>query len=526
MPSGRSIVRVAATLCAVCVPAAAMLAAAQGSSAAKTSGGTLVIGFARGEPDTLDPTLTNSFSTVEILRTICERLYDFDARSQVVPVLAAALPAISKNGLTYSIPLRHGLRFNDGTRFDAAAVATTLKRDLTLPGSARASDLTPIVSARAHGRYTVVIRLLAPFSPLLQTLATNDGVVMSPTQTRKLGAAFGTNPVCVGPFMFSSRVAGDSVTVVKSPYYYDRAKVHLDKIVFKVENNATAAVAALEAGDIQAMDNLPASDIAPLKADGRLRVLRQPSLGWQGIVVNIGNRNGVGSPIANVGTPLAQSATLRRAFEEAIDRNALVRVAYGGAAVAGCTPVAVASPMSDASVKCTPYSPADAKKLVAASAFPHPSVHLLVQNSTIYLQLAQVVQAEEAAVGIGVVIDAVDFPTLLSRQASGAFDTALAGWSGSPAVDRNVYQFVDTTGSHNFGGYSNPKVDRLLDEERQTTDLKAQKRLYASAFRLLLADRPIIFLVHPIAYAVASARVQGLQFFSDIQLRPSYASFG
>ena len=64
---------------------------------------------------------------------------------------------------------------------------------------------------------------------------------MSPTQLAKLGANFGTNPICVGPFMFDHRVVGDSVTVIKSPYYYDQKDVHLDKIVFKAETDAAAA---------------------------------------------------------------------------------------------------------------------------------------------------------------------------------------------------------------------------------------------------------------------------------------------
>lgn len=522
MSRGPMILLVGAMLAAACVTAAAVSA----GTGAHTASRTLVVALTRGEPDALDPSTTNAFSTVEVLRTICERLYDWDAKGRVVPELASALPTVSPDGLTYTIPLRQGVRFNDGTPFDAAAVATTLKRDLTLPGSARASDLTPIESARARSRYTVVVHLKTPFSPLLDTLATNDGIVMSPAQLQKLGSAFGTDPVCVGPFAFANRVPGDSLTVVKSQYYYGRAAIHVDKVVFKVENDATAAIAALEAGDIQAIDQLPATYIGALSRDHAVRVLKEPSLGWVGLGINIGNSNGVGkTPYTNVGTPLAQSPTLRRAFEEAIDRSALVRVVYGGGAVPGCTPVAPASPVYDKSVKCTTYDPADARKLVAASGFPHPTVHLLVQSATVAVQFAQFVQAAEAAVGINVVIDTVDNPTALARTANGAYETSMAAWTGSPAVDRNIYQFVDTDGAHNFGGYSNPRVDTLLDEERQTNDPKRQRSLYRSAFRILLADRPIIYLAHPTAYAAVSAGVQGVQLFSDIQLRVNAAQY-
>lgn len=507
--------------------AVALVLLAGASARPGGNGGTLVIGLSRGDADSLDPTLLLGFSSVEVLRSMCERLYDFDARSDVVPVLASALPTISRDKLTYTVPLRRGLRFNDGTPFNAAAVVTTLDRDRTLPASGRASDLTPIATVGTRGPYTVVIRLRTPFSPLLATLATNDGIVMSPTQLAKLGTAFGTSPVCVGPFTFDSRVAGDTITVVKSPYYYDRAKVHLDRIVFKAESNAAAAVAALEAGDIQVLDSVAPSDVGPLKQNKSLRLIEQHSLGWNGIVINIGNTSGVThTPYTNVGTPLARSPLLRRAFEEAISRKTLVRVVYQGAAVPDCTPIAPASPTHDASIKCTPYDPQDARKLVARSGYSNPTVHLLVTTSTISLQLAQFIQAEEAAVGINVVIDSADPSTQLSLQASGGFETVNGGWSGSPAVDRNVYQFIDTNGSRNYGGYSNPRVDRILDRARRSTDPKEMKALYHQALAIVLAARPIIFLDHATVYAAVSSAVKGVAFFSDTQLRVGLAQLG
>src|ERR1043166_9379296 len=97
----------------------ALEGAAANPGAASRNGGTLVIGMSRqGDADSLDPTLLAGFSSVEVLRSMCERLYDFNASSQVVPELASNLPRVSKNRLTYTIPLRRGLRFNDGSPFN------------------------------------------------------------------------------------------------------------------------------------------------------------------------------------------------------------------------------------------------------------------------------------------------------------------------------------------------------------------------------------------------------------------------
>ena len=110
-----------------------------------------------------------------IFRAIALRLYDFDANGHVYPELASALPTISQDKLTYTIPLRKGILFNDGTPFNAQAVVASLERDLNLPGSSRASDLSPIDTVTASGPYTVVLHLKQRFTPLLQNLATTKG---------------------------------------------------------------------------------------------------------------------------------------------------------------------------------------------------------------------------------------------------------------------------------------------------------------------------------------------------------------
>jgi peptide/nickel transport system substrate-binding protein len=106
------------------------LALVAGASATPAKeGGTLVVGRTAGEPDALDPTLARTFSGREVFLTFCEKLYDLNAQAQIVPQLASALPTISKDKLTVTIPLRKGVKFNDGTPFNADAVVKTLQRD-------------------------------------------------------------------------------------------------------------------------------------------------------------------------------------------------------------------------------------------------------------------------------------------------------------------------------------------------------------------------------------------------------------
>ena len=480
-------------------------------------GGVLTTGIALGEPDVLDPTLARTYGAAQVFRTICEGLYDTDSNLRVVPWLAAALPVISQDKLTYTIPLRKGIVFNDGTPFDAQAVVSSLQRHMTLSGSAQAQLLSPVDSVSASDPSTVVIHLKTRYSPLTVGLTGNAGIAMSPAQLAKLGKSFGTNPVCVGPFMFDGRVAGDSVTVIKSPYYYRKTAVHLDKIVFKIVNDAAAAAAALKAGDLQALDSVSSTQLESVQQTSSLRVLRQNTIGFSSIVFNIGNKNGIGNlPYTNVGTALASSAKLRQAFEEAIDRDTLARVVYAGNVEPGCTLVA---PRNTAwydatNVPCTPYDPADAKRLIAASGVASPTVHLLTPSSSDSQRLAQFIQAQEAAVGITVVIDSVDFVSSLARARAGSFDAFLIGSTGILDPGISFDRWLGTAGSLNFGGYSNPRFDYVMANGFKATTAKARQTLYRVAQQILVADRPIIFLNHLINFGATSTSVTGVQLVS------------
>jgi peptide/nickel transport system substrate-binding protein len=505
-------------------------AAARTDSVARPSvlvknGGTLTIGMTAGEPDVLDPTLARTFSGREVFLTFCEKLYDLNGKAQIVPQLAAALPSLSKDKLTVTIKLRRGIKFNDGTPFNAAAVVKTLQRDQTLTRSARASEISPIDNVRARGNYTVVIHLKTPYSPLTAQLADRAGMIMSPAQLDKLGDKFATNPICVGPFTYQGRVAGDTITVVKSTHYYAKSRVHLNKIIFKVENDAAAAAGALRAGDLQALDGIDSTQLQSIKNDSKLRIAKETSLGYQGITINIGNKNGLGKGYSNVGTSIASKPDLRKAFEMAIDRKALNKVVFGGTVLPGCTPVSPSSAWYDPSVKCTPFNPAQARRLVKQSGASNPTVHLMVPTGTVALRQAQFIQAEEANVGIKVVIDSIDFPTSLNRADAGNYETFQVGWSGRVDPDGNIYQFVATNGSQNDSGYSRPRIDILLNNARKASTLKARKTLYRAAQKVILEDRPLIYLYHGVTRAGVDKRLKSVQIYPDTLLRVAFAQF-
>jgi peptide/nickel transport system substrate-binding protein len=516
-----------ASFAAVALAMVVLVPASARVQAQSKYGGTLVVGLAAGDPDSLDPTVSRG-SAIGIYPEFCLKLFVSVRNHGTIgyaPLLAASLPEISKDKLSYTIRLRQGIQFNDGTPLNAQAVVTTVQRFMTYPGSSRASDFTNVESVSASGPYTVVFHLKSPDA----TLVTTQMYVLSPTALAKEGANFAANPVCAGPFMYDHRVPSDNVTLVKSPYWYQRDAVHLDKIVFKILPDAAAAAAALKAGDIQVLDQVSPTELAGVEKDSSLRVLRSPQLGWRGLIINMGNKNGIGiRPYTNVGTPLASSATLRQAFEEAIDRNLLNKVVFGGIFQATCTPIPPANTAWFDSIKvpCTPYDPSDAKKLVAKSGFTNPTVHLLVANTTDRLRFAQFVQAQEAAVGINVIIDSTDSATSVTRATNGNFDTFLTGLEpGSVEPNGLVYQFFATPGVRNYGGYSNPRADYVLNNGLKATKIKARSTNYRVLHQILHDDRPTIFLYNETTLAAFSTSVSGVWLWPNGQVIVSDAQF-
>jgi peptide/nickel transport system substrate-binding protein len=238
-------------------------------------------------------------------------------------------------------------------------------------------------------------------------------------------------------------------------------------------------------------------------------VLQTPTLGWTGIVINIGNKNGVGQPFTNVGTPLARSAKLRQAFEEAIDRSTMDRVVFGGLVQQSCTLIPPSNTLwyQATKVPCTPYDPEDARKLVAASGFANPTVHLLGANLT-----GQFIQAQEAAVGINVILDTADTAAVVASRVSGNFDTILFGRSpGVPDPDGMISPFFASSGAQNWGGYSNPRLDLILANGLKATSIQARSTLYHAAQQIILNERPAIVLYNGTTIAAVSTNVTGVQ---------------
>jgi peptide/nickel transport system substrate-binding protein len=483
-------------------------------------GGTLNVALAE-DPDRLDPTLARTFVGRIVFASFCEKLYDINGRLQIVPQLAAALPQFSRNGRSVTIRLRTGIRFNDRTPFNAQAVKVSLDRHRTLTGSARASELSQVTRVTVVNARTVRLTLSEAFAPLTAQLADRAGMIMSPAALRRLGDQFATAPVCVGPFAFASRTAGERIVLRKSAVYYDARRVNLDQIVFRIMTEGTVRGSNLRSRDVHVAERLPSTEIRSVRGDRRLLLRKTPGLGYQGITINIGNRNGLGRPPVRLDTPLARFPALRQALELSLDRRVINRVGLGGIAVTGCSPISpVLAEWRPPGLSCPGRNLTQARRLIASSGVRTPiRIEMMIGTSDEAARVGQVVQSLAREAGFDIVLRPTEFVTALARQDAGQYEAFAIGWSGRVDPDGNIYQFHHTKGSQNVSGVSDRRIDTLLDQARQATTAAARKRAYDRVMPLIRERRSIIYLWHPQNFTGQLRTVRNVVLFGDGLLR-------
>jgi peptide/nickel transport system substrate-binding protein len=494
------------------------------------AGGTLRVALS-AEPDALDPTQARTLVGRTVFNAICEKLYDVDNKLTVVPQLATALPEFATDGLSATIKLRTGIKFADGTTLDAAAVKRSLDRHMTLEGSARKSELSSVASVDVTDPSTVNIKLKQPFTPLTAVLADRAGMIMSPKALDAGDQTFGTNPVCVGPFKFATRVAQDRIEVVKDPNYYDAGKVFLDKIVYRIIADATTRFNNLRSGDVEVLDAVAATDVDALRSTANLQLITSESLGYQGITVNLGNVAGVGKPPGSLAGPLAgpmaKDARVRRAFEMSIDREALNRVVFRGQFTPACGPISGASPLSSEPAQaCPAHDPAGAKALLAQAAVTTPlKVNMIIANTPEGARLGQAIQAQVKEGGFDLQLVPTEFAAALDQTDAGDYQMFQIGWSGRVDPDGNIANFLRTAGSQNISGYSNATVDGLIDQARASADEATRRDLYGKIIAQVHQDAPLIYLYRQKNFTGVAKTVVGVQVYGDGLLRFKVAGF-
>ncbi|WP_392337059.1 ABC transporter substrate-binding protein [Loktanella salsilacus] len=466
----------------------------------------------QSDADILDPDQSRTFVGRIIYTALCDKLVDITPDLEIIPQLATAW-TVAEDGMSIDMTVREDVVFHDGTAFNAQAVADNITRSQTMDGSMRKSELASIASVDVTGDYTLTLNLTGPDATVIAQLADRAGMMVSPTAAAAMGDDFGLAPVCSGPFAFEERVAQDKIVLKKFADYWNADEIHFDSVTYLPIPDTTVRLANLQSGDIHILERLAPTDLAQVNADDSINVLSAVSMGYQGITFNVGN----GEQADN---PFGTDPRLRQAFSYAIDRDAINQVVFEGAFAAGNQPFPPTSPWYDADYPVEGRDVEKAKALLAEAGYPD-GIDLVVQvpNTTIPLQLMQVIQSMTSEAGINIEIVSKEFATLLSDQTAGDYQASQIGWSGRVDPDGNIHQFVTTDGGINDAGYSNAAVDDALNAARTQADVASRKAQYDAARDVLINDAPLVYLYHESWITALDANIEGYTAYPDGMIR-------
>jgi peptide/nickel transport system substrate-binding protein len=449
---------------------------------------TLRVGLAN-DVDILDPTLLRTFASIQVLNAMCDKLIDLTPDLRFVPQLATEW-AWENGGKTLTLKLRPGVKFHDGESLDAAAVKYGIDRHRSMPGTVFKSSLAAIESVHAIDNLTVRVNLSSPVSgPLFARLVISGGMVVSPKAADAAKDKFGTHPVCAGPYRFVDRVAQDHITIEKFAEYWDKSRVHIDRIVYRFIPDSAVRLANVQSGDIDLAEQMAPSDLQSIATDQRIETASSVSLGYNRIYLNVGHGD-------RANTALGRDQRLRQAFDLAIDREAITQVVFNGEFIPATSWISPESPYSLTSVPPAHRDVPKAKALLQAAGQPNPRFELTLLNNPVAIQVAQMIQAMAKEVGFEITLLPLESVSAIQAGEKGNFDAFMVGWPGYADPDVNIYSLLSCGAPLNYGGYCNRDVDNLLNMARASSDLTERVKYYTRVHEIISVDEPHVFLYH------------------------------
>ncbi len=443
------------------------------------------------EPPILDPTANPAAAISEVLYgNVYEGLVQFGADGSVLPRLALSWE-VSSDGLAYVFHLKSGVRFQDGSDFDAAAAKYSLERILA-PDSAnpQRARLRAIRAVEVVDPLTLRVLLSRRSGGLLQSLAFGSAVMVS----RASAMNNALRPIGTGPFRFLRWRRGDSITLERNPDYQG-PPAPLSQVTFKFITDPSAAFAALMAGDIDAFANYPAPEsFSQFAVDRRFKVFT----GTTEMETVLGLNERV-APLGNV--------LVRRAISYALDRRAII----DGAMFGYGTPIGSHfPPHNPAYIDLTglyPHDAAKARQLLSQAGYPRGfSMTLKLPPPSYARRSGEIVAAQLAQVGIHLNIENLEWAQWLDQvYTRHDFDMSIVGHA--EPLDYDIYARDDY-----YFGYSNPEFKALIAALDDTVDAAARKELLQQIQRKLAVDAVNGFLFQYPRLDIWNAHAHGIGF--------------
>ncbi len=487
-------------------------------AAAPVIGGTLIFGRG-GDSVGLDPGHEEDGESFKV----CEQIYDTliqykDESTEVEPALAESWES-SKDGLKWTFHLRKGVKFHDGTPFNADAVLFSLSRqhDPNHPfhnvGGPYVywldTGLSNIVDKiTALDAFTVQITLKRPYAPFISTIAIIPFAIVSPTAVQKWKEDFTNHPVGTGPFKFARWDRDDKVVLEANKEYWG-GRPPLDRLIFRAIPDNSVRLIELQNGSLHAMEYPNPDDLLRIRKVPNLEVIEEPGMNVGYLAMNFDKK-----PFDNL--------KVRLAVNHAINKQEIIKHLYQGMGIPAKNPIPPTLWSYDDSIQDYAYDPQKAKQLLKEAgyekgfdttlwALPVPRPYIPDGRA-----LAEAMQSDLRAVGINTKIVTYDWGTYLEKTKNGEHDMAMLGWSADLGDPDNFFYYLLSKDAAkapagNIAFYRSDEMQQVIVQAQSITDPAKRTELYKKAQAIFHRDAPWVPLAHAKQIVIINKKVKNLK---------------
>jgi len=434
-------------------------------------GGTVTIAVGT-DALTLDPHNYKATTDLIVDNLIYDTLVAFDLQLRIRPSLATGWLELSPT--SWRFDLRQGVKYSDGTPFNARAVKASLERAAV---SSRGSGYVGVIAGvDVVNDARVIIRLKRPFAPFLRTLAAPIAAIISPSLLQAGAQDPNTHPVGTGPFMLADWLPNQHLRIVRNPGYWGR-RPNLDAVVFRPITEDSTRFLAFRGGEVDVISNPPANLAPQIRSNPNFLLQISPST----------RDVRVGFTVTN---PPFDNLKVRQAVAMAIDRGPIVKFVLNGLgrdAACGMIPPEImpTSPCVD-----MPYDPVKAKQLLTEAGFPNGlSVQFWTPEGR-YLgdrQIAETVQQQLQQINVRAQIKVMEWGAYLDALARHEAQMFIIGWgwvTGDPA--QALRQNFQSRTAFDYWNYNNPDFDKMLDQAEGMDKPVERQKMYVQMESILL----------------------------------------
>ena len=459
----------------------------------------IVVGIAQDLEDSLDPHMSTSAGTREVLFNIYEGLMKITPDGGLTPAVAEKCE-VSDDGTVYTFTLRNGVKFHNGEPVTAEDVVYSINRCAdTSNGKPLVSAFSVIRSVRAVDEKTVTVTIDEANLDFISYMTT----AIIP----KDYDALDTMPMGTGPFKFVSRAVQDNIVVERFDGYWGEA-ASLTKVTYKIYEDSTALLMALNAGSIDLCAHLTASQVAQL--GGQFQVLE-------------GTMNLVQAVYLNNKTAPFDNEKVRQALCYAINREEIMSfVADGhGTALGSSIYPAFTKYFMPELVDYYKYDTAKARELLAEAGYPDgfDMTIMVASNNQPHVDTAEVVAQQLRAVGVNASVQLVEWQTWYEKAYQGRdFQATIVGLDAHNVTARDLLERFTSDHAKNFINYSNDEYDRLFKEAISAKNETEQVELYKQMEELLTKTAANLYIQDLCDLVAIRSDLTGLQFYPTFVL--------